>query len=468
MPSERASAGEPLVPEDRPATYREIFANVEYRALFSAGTLSSIGDYLGKVAVAALVYQITGSVLYSAASLAITYLPWLTGAPFLVALAERYPYRRVMLLADVGRMVLVGAAAIPGLPLYMVPTLMFFAALISPPFDASRSALLPTVLDGDRYVLGLSLNLITAQAAQVGGYVFGGLLSTVDPRLALGIDAATFGVSALLIVLFVTARPAMPGTGDRHLVREMADGFTVVFGNPVLRGVAIVILAAVAFAILPEGLAAGWSDDLHAGSAGQGLIMAAGPLGTVVGGVVISRLIPPLVRRRTIRPLATLVPLSLIAALLSPPLPVVLVLTALTGFAMAVLPPANGLFVQALPNAYRARAFGIMQGGLQLVQGVVIFAGGAVAREIGVPRAVGAWALVGLAVMILLSARWPKSAAFDQAIAEAKVANEKAARADTTAGSSASDPTASTGPTNDGKAPEQPADEPQPRLAEQM
>jgi transmembrane secretion effector len=451
------------VPADRQATYREIFANVEYRALFSAGALSSIGDYLGKVAIAALVYQITGSVLYSAASLAITYLPWLTGAPFLVALAERYPYRRVMLMADLGRMVLVGAAAIPGLPLPAVPALMFLAALISPPFDASRSALMPTVLDGDRYVLGLSLNLITGQAAQVGGYVFGGLLSTVNPRLALGIDAATFGVSALLILACVAARPAVPRAADRHLVREMADGFTVVFGNPVLRGVAIVILAAAAFAILPEGLAAGWSDDLHAGSTGQGLIMAAGPLGTVLGGVVISRLLPVRLRQRTIRPLATLVPLSLVAALLSPPLAVVLVLTALTGFAMAVLPPANGLFVQALPNAYRARAFGIMQGGLQLVQGAVIFGGGAVAREVGVPRAVGGWALVGLAIMLVLSARWPKPAAFDKAIADAKAANEEAARGPSDTGTAGPNGSAS-----DRQAPAQPAGEPQRRLAEQM
>lgn len=412
---------------DRPATYREVFAVGEFRALYASGALSSIGDYLGKVALAALVYQATDSVVYSAASLAITYLPWLTGAPFLVALAERYPRRRVMIISDLARLALVGVAAVPGLPLPLVPALMFLAAVVSPPFDASRSALLPTVLSGDRYVLGMSLTMLTGQATQVAGFVFGGLLSAVDANLALGIDSATFGVSALLIGLAVRPRPAVARTDTRrHLLRETAQGFTIVYGSPVLRSVAIVILCGVAFAVLPEGLAAGWSGELRTGTFGQGLIMASGPLGVVVGGIVVGRLLSPPVRRRMIRPLALLVPASLVAALADPPLPVVMVLAALTGFAMSVILPANALFVQALPNAYRARAFGVMQGGLQLVQGFVMLAGGVVAGYVGVPRTVGLWALFGLAVMIAASALWPRQAAFDEAIDAARAANSRA------------------------------------------
>ncbi|GAA4214754.1 MFS transporter [Actinocatenispora rupis] len=412
---------------DRPATYREVFGVGEFRAVFAGGALSSIGDYLGKVALAALMYQATGSVLASAASLAVTYLPWLTGAPFLVALAERYPYRRVMLVCDVARMLLVALAALPWLPVPLLPVLMFLAAMLSPPFESSRSALLPMILSGDRYVLGLAVNGITAQATQVGGFVFGGAIAAVDPRLALAVDAGTFALSSVLIWLLVRARPAVPRTGARgKLLKETAEGFSVVFGNRVLRSIAVVILSAVGFAILPEGLSAGWAHELRGGTVTQGLIMAAEPVGAVIGGIIIGRLVVPRVRRRLIRPLAMLVPLSLVGALAGPPLPVVLALAVLTGFAMSVILPANGLFVQALPDGYRARAFGVMQGGLQLVQGAVIIVGGAVAGVFGVSRTVGLWSLLGLAVMAVVTLFWPTSAEFDAAIARAKERNAAA------------------------------------------
>lgn len=452
----------PAPEEDRPARYRDVFASVEFRAVFGASALSWIGDYLGKIAVSALVYQLTGSVFYAAASLAVTFLPWLTGAPLLVSLAERYPYRRVMIIADLARLMLVGVAAIPGLPLPAVPALMFLAAMLTPAFEASRSALLPTILSGDRYVVGLSLNSMSQQTTQILGLVSGGLLAIVDARLALGIDAVTFGLSALLIASFVVARPATArGDGERHLLRETAAGFTVVFGNPVLRSVAIVILAGVAFNIVPEGLSAGWSGELGKGSLGQGLIMAANPLGVVVGGIVVGRLMSPSMRRRLIRPLAILCPLSLIGAVFNPPLPVVLLMAAVAGFAMSLVLPANALFVQALPNAYRARAFGVMQGGLQLAQGGAMIAAGAVARGIGVPRTVAIWATIGLVVMVGLSALWPKPAAVDTAIESARRINDEAQNPPASADSRAD---------HAEESPDRGAELPldKPRLAEQM
>lgn len=422
-----SSSGSARSDDDRQATYREVFAIREYRAIFAAGGLSWIGDYLGKVALAALMYQITQSVLISAASLAITFLPWLAGAPFLVALAERYPYRRVMLICDIARMGLVALAAVPQLPVASVPVLMFVAAMLTPPFDSSRSALLPLVLTGDRFVLGLSINGITLQTTQVAGYAFGGAISVVNPRVALLVDAATFGLSALLIAAYVVARPAVRASGPRRrLLRETAEGFSVVFGTRVLRSIALVILSGVGFAVLPEGLAAGWSHELHGSSVTQGLIMAAGPVGVAVGGVVIGRLTPPRQRRRLIRPLAMLVPLSLVGALASPPLPVVLTLTALTGFAMSVILPANGLFVQVLPQGYRARAFGVMQGGLQLVQGACMLLGGLVASSLGVSRTIGLWALAGVVVMVAMSALWPSQEVFDRAAERVKAQNAAA------------------------------------------
>ena len=58
---------------ERTATFGEVFAEPEYRAIFTATTLSAVGDYLARAAVTALIFSITGSVALSALSFAIGY-----------------------------------------------------------------------------------------------------------------------------------------------------------------------------------------------------------------------------------------------------------------------------------------------------------------------------------------------------------------------------------------------------------
>ena len=62
------------------------------------------------------------------------------------------------------------------------------------------------------------------------------------------------------------------------------------------------VFALTTFTILPEGLAAGWAALFHADPAArgfdQGLIMAAGPVGFVVGGLIVGRLVRPVPPRR--------------------------------------------------------------------------------------------------------------------------------------------------------------------------
>lgn len=128
---------------DRPATFGEVFADREFRAIFSASALSWCGDYLAKAAVTALVFTLSGSVALSAASFAVSYLPGLTAGPVLAALAERYPNRTVMVVCDVLRAGLISLVALPHMPVAAMLVLLFTTALLNPAFDASRSALTP-------------------------------------------------------------------------------------------------------------------------------------------------------------------------------------------------------------------------------------------------------------------------------------------------------------------------------------
>ncbi|TNH27270.1 MFS transporter [Micromonospora orduensis] len=446
VPDERPSA-------EGPATFREVFAQREFRAVFAAGALSWIGDYVAKAAVTLLVYQQTESVALSAAAFAVSFLPWLLGGPLLAALAERYPYRRVMVACDVIRMALMLLIAIPNLPVQAVLMLIFAATLANPPSQAAKSALMPQILTGDRLVVGLSLNSSVGQAAQVLGYLLGTAVAAFNPALALLINAATFAASALLVRFGVRDRaPVMTSAHRSHLLRETTQGFQIVFGTPVLRAIAVLVFSAMLFSIVPEGLAAGWANqdggDMDEGLA-QALIMAANPVGFILGGLLVSRLLGPSRRLALMRPLAVLAPLALVPALFNPAPPVVALLAALCGFAVAgMLPMANGLFVQALPAEFRARAFGVMATGVQVIQGVAVLATGLLADRFSIPLVVGVWSAAGVLLMLVASLRWPDRQTVDSTIAAAVAANaEQAAKQGDrpSGGTPAADPQAGTG-----------------------
>jgi len=257
---------------DGPVTFRDLFGVREYRAIYLSLVVNWLGDYLARAAIVTLVYQRSESVLLSAASFAISYLPWIVGGPVLAALAERYPYRRVLIVADLARAVPIALIALPGMPIYAILVLLFVAMLGAPPTQAARSALLPLILDRRTVVTGLAVNASTAQAAQVFGYLAGALIATgINARLGIALDALSFLISAAIIALWVLPRPAASGPDQRrHLLRETAEGFRLVFGTPFLRSIALIVFALTTFTILPEGLAAGWAALFDESPSGRG------------------------------------------------------------------------------------------------------------------------------------------------------------------------------------------------------
>lgn len=426
MPEEAAAP-------ERPATFREVFASREYRYLFSATLLSWCGDYLAKAAVTALVFAQTRSVVLSAAAFALSYLPWVAGGPLLAAMAEHRPFRTVMVTSDLLRAGLMCLVALPGMPVPAMLALLFATALGNPPFEAARSAVLPQILTGDRYVVGLSLHSSTSQVAQLAGYLGGAALAPFYPRLALLLNAATFVVSAALIRYGIAdRRPIGLPAQRRRLLAETADGFRVVFGTRVLRAIAVVVFASMLFSIVPEGLAAAWAAELAGSDSArgwtQGLIMVAKPLGVITGSLTVARLIRPDLRRRLVPPFVVLAPLALVPALADPGVWALVLMGMVCGAAIAgMLPTANGLFVQALPAGYRARAYGVMQGGMQVIQGSAVLVTGVLADRFSVPAVVGWWSLAGAVLLFVIVLRWPGGDEFAKAAAAARALERGAA-----------------------------------------
>ncbi|MFD1547150.1 MFS transporter [Nonomuraea guangzhouensis] len=398
----------------RQATYGEVIAIREFRALWYAQGLSLLGDQLAQVALAVLVYDRTRSPLATAAVYALTYLPTILGGPLLASLADRFARRGVMMTCDLLRAALVGVMALPGVPFPLLCGLVFLVVLLSAPFSAARAALLPEVLEGDRYVVGSALQNMTNQGIQMLGFAAGGaMIATIGPYRALALDAITFLGSALILVIRVRPRPAAAREGARGSMWAMTRaGARLVFGDRKLR--TLVLFAWLCgFYILPEGIAVPYAAKLSTGTLSlpvvTGLLMAAMPTGTAVGAFFFSRFVTPPRRLRMMGWMAMLSCLPLVVTALRPPLAVVLAAWFLSGVGGAYQLAANAAFVQCVPADQRGQAFGLVQSGLMAVQGIGILIGGFAAERLGPEPVVALAGVIGVTAAAVLAILWSES-----------------------------------------------------------
>ncbi|WP_433332266.1 MFS transporter [Spirillospora sp. CA-294931] len=395
-------------PPEQQATYREVFAVGEFRALWLAQALSYIGDQLAQVALAVLVYHRTGSALLTAVTYALTYIPPIVGGPVLSGLADMFPRRTVMVVCDVVRAALVALMALKAMPFPVLCALVFVTVLLGAPFTAARAALLPDVLRGDRYVAGSAINNITHQATQMLGFLAGGaLVAVVGTYEALAIDSLTFGASAVILVAGLRPR-AVPKRPEREalaLWRGTRDGARMVFGDPTLR--ALVSFAWLCgFYVIPEGLAAPYAATFDDSAVTVGVLMSAMPTGMVVGAFLFSRFVRPTNRIRAMGWMSMLACAPLIGSGTHPPLWGVVVLWALAGVGSAYQLAANAAFVAAVPPSGRGQAFGLAQSGILAAQGVGILIAGAAAQALGPETVVALAGVMGLSVAAMLTLSW--------------------------------------------------------------
>ena len=403
-----AQQGRHRRPVERQASYREVFAIGEFRALWTAQVLSYAGDQFAQVAIAILVYHRTGSAFLTALAYALTYLPPIIGGPLLSGLADLFPRRRIMIICDLIRVVLVAGMAIPGVPFGLLCVLLFVTVLLGPPFSSARSAMLPDVLPGDKYVLGSAIGNMTFQTSQIVGFVAGAaVVSLLDPSRTLALDSLSFLLSAIIVAIWVKRRPAPVGEqSSRPTLWAVArQGAVLVFSNPLLRSLVLFGWLA-GFYVIPEGLAAPYAHALGGNTLDVGLMMASMPVGTVIGAFTVGRLVTPSNRLRLMGWLAMLSCAPLIGATANPPLWVVFALLAVAGYGSAFQLAAAAAFVQSVPDTDRARAFGLAQSGLLAVQGLGILIGGAAAEAIGPHLVVGLAGLLGLTAATILAMGW--------------------------------------------------------------
>ncbi|NEA47034.1 MFS transporter [Streptomyces sp. SID10815] len=414
----------PATPVPTPSNYTAALAIPEFRAVFAAHALSLLGVIVSEIALSVLVYDLTGSPLWSALTFALGFLPYVVGGTLLAGVADRFPARRVLVTCDLVCAACVVPMATSSAPIGVVLALRCALALVSPVFQGTRMATLADILgDGDLFVLGRSLLRIVSQSSLLIGYGLGGILLTVvSPRHALLITVATFLLSAALLRLGTQHRPARAtlhrtatgtaatgtattGTAPtpRPLMTDSLQGARQVLAAPRVRVLLLLFWLPAMFSVVPEALAAPYAAALGAGSTGLGLLMCALPVGTIAGELYAGARLRPATRERVALPLVCCMLLPYLGFAWHPNLTAALLLLLLSGAGSAYTLGLDQWFVAAVPEELRGRAMTLLTAGLMTIQGVGMALAGVAAEFVGVPATVAAAGALGTAACAALA-----------------------------------------------------------------
>jgi MFS family permease len=392
-------------------TFRAVFAVREFRAMWAAEALSQAGDQLARVALAVLVYSRTGSAAYAGLTYALTLAPSFLGGVFLSGLADRFPRRSVMIGTDLSRAALIALVALPGMPFWVLCVLVGLVSFVQAPFKAAQLALLPDVLPGEKYVVGMGIRTITMQTAQMIGFAGGGvLLTALRPPTALVLDAVTFIASAAFVWFGVRSRPAAARENGAPTPGSFATsalaGARLIWRDSGLRTL-VVFNWLSALLIVYEGLAAPYTTEIGGNSAAVGFILAADPLGSAVGAFVFTRFVPASRRQALLGPLMVASCVPLLVCLVKPGVIPSIALFAVAGaLGTAVVIQASAAFARGVPDHSRAQAMGLQQSGLATIQGLSPLLAGAIADTLGTARVVGLVGVLGVLIAVPAAMAW--------------------------------------------------------------
>lgn len=390
--------------------YRDLFRDHEFSGMYAADVLTLLGTYLGRFAVAVLVFERTGSVALTAGVFAASYLPHLFG-PWLATLADIFPTKGLLVLADISRAAIALVLVIPDVPYWLILVVLFTIETIQIPFGAARLATLSDVLTKEEFPVGNALVAASRQAIQVISFAVGGVIVyTVDPEPALYVNAASYLVSAVLIQSFVRARPVAWHKHDTRpsIWSGTKEGLAFIRDTPHMTAWFALLGVGPGMIVVAEALAVPWAEHLGWDERVAALMMSSIALGGVVGLMIFGRLRAEqqfgLVYPLAFSTSAIVALAGLTGWLTHSPVPVIAVLF-LSGASVCYLVAIQAKVSAVIPREARGRIFGLGNTVMQLSQGSAILVAGAIGENVRI-----GWVLIGLgclgaAVISLIYAR---------------------------------------------------------------
>jgi len=270
---------------------RSVLRRPAYRRLFAAQTVSRWGDTFNTVALAVLVFRLTGSGIGVAGVVVAEIVPVLILAPVAGLVIDRLPRRRVLIAADLWR-----AAAALALPLVADSVTGVYAVAVALSagtvfFNPAAQSVVPSLVDDDELVAansGLWSAAVTSQIllAPVAGLV----VTALGPTPAFLLNAATFALSAAILTRLTVPSGAALEQPLPWRVR-VVEAARLVGRGRLLRTLAVVqVLAALSAGATSALLVVLAERHLDVGPDGFGLLLGAIGVGAATGPLLLARL----------------------------------------------------------------------------------------------------------------------------------------------------------------------------------
>ena len=337
----------------------------KFRSLWLAQVISLTGDWFNTIASVIIVNR------YSASGLALGGLfiaralpPFLLG-PVAGVVADRFDRRKVLILSDVLRSVIVLGFLLVDRPerlwlLYVLTVLQFSVSAF---FEPARAALVPALVESEEILTANTLSSITWSAMLTLGGAIGGLTASLfGVRVSLIVDAASFLASAALVL-------SIPGhfrTEAAHALesgwQNFVDGLKYVRKNLDVGFVTLVkAMGQVgSFDIISALYAARVFREGQEGATTLGLMFTAFGVGSVIGPLISNRLgdSTAVWLRRAILGGFVCMPLAWLIVGTAPALPIVLAGCVLRGAGGSVNWTYSDVLLQmTVPNHLLGRVF---------------------------------------------------------------------------------------------------------------
>jgi Transmembrane secretion effector len=270
----------------------------DFALMWAGMTLSFLGDGVYLVAIAWQVYSLSNT----PTALSVVGLAWvLPQLPLFLAggvVADRFERRRVLILADVVRVVavgLIGALAVTGaLQLWHVLVLVVLLGAGDALFAPAFSAIVPELVVDDLLVQANALDSFvrTTTSRLIGPALGGVVVAALGAGEAVLFDAATFAASAAAL-LAMRARPIVHTEDAAWSSREqLREGFDYVRAQPWIWGTLVISGLGILTTFGPFQVLLPFLVKNHlGGTAGDlGLVFAAGGCGSLVGALAAGQL----------------------------------------------------------------------------------------------------------------------------------------------------------------------------------
>ena len=327
-------------------SHLDVLRHRDFRYLFLGQSASAVGDQVVIVALALYITERTGSATDLGLVLAAQSVPLIVLLLFGGVWADRLPRHRIMIVADLARAGLHGALAIlivtggATVVRMVIIEALFGAARAF--FQPAYTGLLPQTIPESRVQEARALSAVTENAAILVGPALGtALVLTTGAAAAFALDAATFVLSALLLMR-ITPRIREVGraavfSGDATTVwRDLRDGWREVRSRAWVWATILAFTGAVLCAYAQwYALAPVIARDHYGSAAVFGVLESVAGAGAVLGALVALRWRPA--RPMLIGLLLTFFwPLQSILFALVAPEAVVIVLALVAGYGFSL------------------------------------------------------------------------------------------------------------------------------------